>query len=670
MRATFLGLAVIAVIGAILILIGPRLISADEVRDKLLAQVETATGYRLRVSGPVSISLFPSIGLVADDVGVAKSGSTNMAEIARAKKLRFSLAVWPLLSGTVKVNEITLAEPLIALPATKAQAKAGGAESDRTAGNSAAAALKSLSLDKLLIKNGTVILPASGGIPGKRIEALNLEASLPSYDDKLMIAIDVVYDGQKVTGAGSIGSFGQFLEGTSVPLSLVVEAPSYAEQKIALSGSAAYKGDELTLSRFTAEAGENIVTGTATYANSTVTLDPFTGKAPGGALTGKVIADLSGLVPLVTATLAGQTLDLDKMMPKSGSANGPAARRSGDFGWSDAAIDFSPLKALNAKLQLSVGQLIYENVRLSSVGISATLAGGKLTGTVPSLKLYNGAGSASFAVDASSKAPTQAFKLSLANLDAYSFLKSVAGFESIEGTGAVAIDVTSGGTSQRGIIQSLSGTTKLEFTNGAIRGINVAKTVRSLSTGILSGWQESAAAKTDFAALGASFKIAQGQAQTQDLHLEGPLVRMTGSGTADLPGRALKFRVDPQVVASLEGQGGKTDLQGLGVPIIIAGPWAKPSIYPDIAGILQNPAAAYQQLNKLSGGLVSLKGAGALGSTGNIAGGLIQNGKINKDALKQGAIMGLGQLLGAPQPAGQAPIADQQPAGQAPLPAQ
>ena len=70
----------------------------------------------------------------------------------------------------------------------------------------------------------------------------------------------------------------------------------------------------------------------------------------------------------------------------------------------------------------------------------------------------------------------------------------------------------------------------------------------------------------------------------------------------DLPGQTLKFRVDPQLVASLEGQGGKTDLQGLGVPIMIAGPWATPSIYPDIEGILNDPAAAYEQLNRLGGG--------------------------------------------------------------------
>jgi AsmA protein len=194
----------------------------------------------------------------------------------------------------------------------------------------------------------------------------------------------------------------------------------------------------------------------------------------------------------------------------------------------------------------------------------------------------------------------------------------------------------------------LTGGAKFEFTNGAIRGINIAKAVRGLTTGILSGWQENEAEKTDFATLDASFQVAKGKAQTSDLKLMGPLVRMTGAGTVDIPVKMLKFRVDPQLVASLEGQGGKTDLQGLGVPIIIAGPWAKPSIYPDIEGILKDPAAAYQQLNRLGEGLVSLRGAGGAESRVGI-GGLINNGKVSTDGLQQRSFDGIGALLGGQQ---------------------
>jgi AsmA protein len=112
---------------------------------------------------------------------------------------------------------------------------------------------------------------------------------------------------------------------------------------------------------------------------------------------------------------------------------------------------------------------------------------------------------------------------------------------------------------------------------------------------------------------------------------------------------------------SLEGQGGKKDLEGLGVPVAINGPWAQPSIYPDIAGILENPQAAYQKLSKLGGGLVKLPSADSLGgtlsSTGGIselvkgkAGGSIEDLiRADQGSQGQGVAHGLGQLLGANQ---------------------
>jgi len=639
MRLTLIGLAVVAVIGAIVFFIGPLFISADEVRDKLLAQVESATGYRIRVDGPVHLSMFPSLDLVADDVGVAQASSGTVVEIATAKTLKFSLGLRELLGGKIKMNEVTLVDPVITVPEAKAGAKPG----DVGAGNgSASASLQNLSLDRLVIENGTVILPPSGGKPGKQICALMLHASLPSIADAFEFDAKAVLDGQTLHIAGSVASLGKFLDGTATPISVSVEAPAYLADGLILDGTGSYAGKAFALKSMTAKLG-------------------------GTALAGSISADLSGEVPAITASLAGQTLDIDALLGKpAAAAAGSGSRAGGQSGWSDARIDFSALKSVNARLALSAQRIVYQQIKAGPVTVQATIAGGKLNLQVPTLKLYDGAGTASLVIDASGKIPLEAIRLSLANLDGYSFLKETASFESIDGTAAIALDLSTSGASQKAMVGALAGTAKVEFTDGAIRGINIAKTVRSLSTGILSGWQETASEKTDFAALGASFKVAKGQAETTDLHLAGPLVRMTGAGTVDLSAQALKFRVDPQVVASLEGQGGKTDLAGLGVPIMIAGPWSKPSIYPDIAGILQNPQAAYEQLNKLSGGLVSLKGGGVLGNTGSIAGGIIQNGKINKNALQQGAIMGLGALIGGQQAgAGQAPDAVGQPSDQA-----
>lgn len=651
MRFTLFGLAAIAIIGAILVFVGPLFISTDDLRDSLLAQVESATGYRIRVSGRVQISLFPSLELVAEDVGLAQSGAHNSAEMARAKTLRFGLQLSALIGGKVKMTEVTLINPVITVLARAGAEVRAGEEQTGSMPSSAVTALKTLSLDKLLIKNGTVILSASNGTPGTRIEALDLEASLPGSDAPLGFALKAVVEGKNLGAAGSIGSFGQFFEGAAAPLSLTIDAPSHLGETATLNGTATYRGGDFVLDQFTIATGNKVLRGNASYKGKLLTLHPLTLGASGNTLSGSLVADLSGSLPAINVAVSGQTLNLDALLSKPNAA--PASAGVVGAGWSDARIDFSGLNAVTAKLKLSVGELVYGGIKIGNAKLQATVSGGKLRAEIPKFQLYGGAGALALDVDASGKLPTQRVRLSLAHFDAYPFLKDSTGFQSIEGTGAITLDLSASGPSQRSIVSALSGTAKLEFTDGAIRGINIAKTVRSLSTGILSGWQANETEKTDFATLGASFKIANGQAKTSDLHLAGPLVRMSGAGTVDLPAQALRFRVDPKLVASLEGQGGRTDLQGLGVPIMIAGPWSRPSIYPDVEGILQDPAAAYEQLNRLGGGLVSLPGAGTTGSVDAI--GSLINGKLTTESLGQGALGGIGQLLGAQQPAQETP---------------
>ena len=226
MRITLFGLAAIAIIGAIIVFVGPLFISTDDLRNSLFAQVELTTGYRLRVSGPVQISLFPSLDLVAEDVGIAKSGAAATSEMATAKSLRFGLQLSALIGGKVKMTEVTLIDPVIAVPQTQPAGKsAEDAAPPQADPGSAAASLRSLSLDKLLIKNGTLILPGSAGAPGKRIEALNLEASMPAPDATLAFDGSASLDGRKIQVAGSIGGLAQLLDGKAVPVSFDIAAP-------------------------------------------------------------------------------------------------------------------------------------------------------------------------------------------------------------------------------------------------------------------------------------------------------------------------------------------------------------------------------------------------------------------------------------------------------------
>ena len=218
-------------------------------------------------------------------------------------------------------------------------------------------------------------------------------------------------------------------------------------------------------------------------------------------------------------------------------------------------------------------------------------------------------------------------------------LQSAAGFDKLDGKLQAKLTLRAAGASQHAIMSSLDGTVFAVLQDGAMRGLNVAQMIRSLTSSTLSGWQEGKEQATDLSQLGASFRIDKGQAMTNDLNLVGPLVRVTGAGTVDLAGKALAFRVEPKLVMTTEGQGRAADPVGLGIPVMIDGPWDEPRIYPDMAGMLDNPDAAYAKLKEMGKGLFGANAA--LGGLGGSATG----GAGTSDAL--GGKLGetLGNLL-------------------------
>jgi AsmA protein len=223
-------------------------------------------------------------------------------------------------------------------------------------------------------------------------------------------------------------------------------------------------------------------------------------------------------------------------------------------------------------------------------------------------------------VDATTGNPTYAMHCDLAGVRALPLLQNLAGFDKLDGRLQAKIGGRSSGASQRAVMANLSGTAFVNFQDGAIRGLNVARMIRSLTASPLSGWQESKDEQTDLTQLSASFKIDRGQATTSDLNLVGPLVRVTGTGMVDIDNKSLAFRVEPKLVMTTEGQGRTSEPVGLGIPVVIDGPWDSPRIYPDMAGILDNPDAAYAKLKEMGKGLFGANGGGLDGLINGLGG--------------------------------------------------
>lgn len=375
-----------------------------------------------------------------------------------------------------------------------------------------------------------------------------------------------------------------------------------------------------------------------------------------------------GATPNLTAGLAMKRLDLTPYIVASGKDGSPAASpapanstNGSGGGWSKDRIAFDGLRAINTNLNLKTEEIIADQITIGPSNLTIKITDGTLSAELTEMALYSGIGVGTLSIDGSSQTPALAAFFRLDGIDALEFLGDTANFSRIEGTAALFFDVRSSGSSEAALMAALNGKGAMEFRDGAIRGINIPKMVRSLSIDTLLGWQQAGNEKTDFSQLSGTYTIANGILTNDDLVMVGPLLRVTGAGTADIPNRTLAYRVDPKIVATLEGQSGSQELDGFAVPIRVEGSWDQPRIYPEIEGILKDPQKALDQLRALGGGLFGGKsGDGQQSGDGE--------DKSVEDQIMDEATKGLDKLFGgfggkpAPEPAAPPPAAAPEPA--------
>jgi uncharacterized protein involved in outer membrane biogenesis len=289
-----------------------------------------------------------------------------------------------------------------------------------------------------------------------------------------------------------------------------------------------------------------------------------------------------GARPYAKGNFALDRLDLN---PYLGGSGGRASSGGAIPPWSDDAIDASALRAVDADLDFTAGALHAGGLRIGRSVVAFDLSGGKLRATLKEMALYGGNGSGTVTLNGAGAAPEVGMEVSLSGVKAEPLLMDAAGVNRLSGTGNIVLKLAATGRSQRALMNALDGTVQIKLEDGAIKGANLAEIARTIQS-VLSGAALGGPAKTDFAELSASLAVANGVGRNDDLRLLNPFVRLSGAGTVDVANQRLDYRVEPRAVRSSEGQGGKADLRGVGIPFRIKGPWAKLSYSPDLTGVV------------------------------------------------------------------------------------
>jgi len=308
-------------------------------------------------------------------------------------------------------------------------------------------------------------------------------------------------------------------------------------------------------------------------------------------------------------------LNVDRYLPPKPAAAG-GAPASGSGPRADTPVDLAVLKGLSVEGRLGIGALTVQRVRLANVRTPLRIASGRLEMSPHSANLYGGTVSGALALDAAGN--RVALKESLHNIAAGPFVKDLLERDLIEGRGDIVLDLTAAGATVNTMKKSLAGSARVSFADGAVKGINLAESLRKAKAalGSKSSQQQLAdrAQKTDFSELRASFTLRNGVAHNEDLAVKSPFFRIGGSGDIDIGNSALDYTTKASVVATAKGQGGVdlSDVAGLTVPVRITGPFDALKFEVDYGAALREKAKA-RLGERLKGGQPSgAAGAGSL----------------------------------------------------------
>jgi AsmA protein len=584
----FAGAAVAAVIVvlALLLVIG---IPSSFLTSAIQTRVEHETGYRLTIAGSTKVGLWPQLNVTLNDVTLQDPKDRDGTNRLTVGSMQAGITLSSVWSGHPQVTELVITRPVLYAPLLRERT----APLNPPARQAASASEDAPAIDRVTVSDGAIEFSNQRDRVTRRIEGINVQAVIGS-DRKIKIAgaaragdQPLKFDIKAAMPAGPS-------EGQNVPVELTLDAPGALQAPLSAKAEVRLSGQVVRFNGVTGTLGD-------------------------GGFNGWASVDIASK-PLVKLDLDFQRLDL-----ATSKASAASTSQGLQQAWSNAPIDLTELNYVDAQVRISAAELDIGDARLAPAAIEGTLAGGVLKTRFSNLGAYGGQANGDLIVDVSAGNPVYALTGDLAGVRALPLLRAVADFDKLDGKLQAKIGVRSAGTSQHAIMANLSGTAFVVFQDGAIKGLNVAQMIRSLTSSTLSGWQEGKEQATDLTQLGASFRIEKGQATTSDLNLVGPLVRMTGAGTIDLGTQMLAFRVEPKLVMTTEGQGRTSDPVGLGIPVVIDGPWAQPRIYPDMAGILDNPDAAYAKLKDMGKGLFGpnggLGGLGGLSGLGGLGGG-------------------------------------------------
>jgi AsmA protein len=270
----------------------------------------------------------------------------------------------------------------------------------------------------------------------------------------------------------------------------------------------------------------------------------------------------------------------------------------------DIEIPVDMIRALNANGKARLKKALLSGMVFENLELGLQSAGGKLRMHPVSAELFDGTYQGDVRIDASGKVPSLSVNERIDAVSMKSLAKAMFGNNRISGTIRGSFVLSGAGATLSAIQRDLDGNLSFELLDGQIDGVDVWQQIRS-ARALLRGEQAPAArspVRTEFSTIKVNGPVTDGVFTNNDFLAEIPFIRLTGKGTADIAAATLDYSMQARVVEKPEFAGAVSDAELADytqavIPLKISGPFASPSIKPDVDALLRKELE--KQGNKL-----------------------------------------------------------------------
>jgi AsmA protein len=616
--AIVVGGLIVLIIAALLLI--PLFVDVNKYKPEIEKQVSNATGRPFAIKGELDLSLFPWAGVSFSDLHMGSAPGFTEKDFLFVKSFDVRMKLLPLLSKDIQVQRFVIEGPRIVLeknkdgrgnweglgkPGEKVTPKSGPQPGSKEPVEGLP--LKSLAVGEFAVRNGSLLYLDHGLGSRKELSDLTLELKDVSLDRPVRFLLSAVMNNMPLSVEGQVGPVGKDPGKGKLPLDVSVKA--FKEMTMSLKGNLqdVTAGPQfdliLAMDSFSPRKvfdamGTSFPVATADReALSRVSLkSKVTGSAQKVSLSDGILElDESKMIfsavakdfskPDLAFDLNLDKINLDRYLPPPSEKKEVAAQegKAGEL----KKTDYTPLRKMILDGKVRVGSLMAKGLKMQDVQLKVAGRNGVIQLDPLLANLYQGTLSAKAAVDVRQDVPRSNMDFQTKSVQAGPLLQDLLKKDFLDGTADAEASISMAGEEPDRIKKTLNGKGRFIFTDGAIKGIDLAGMVRNVGSAFGLAQQGAEKPRTDFSELNAPFTITEGVVDTPGTTVASPLIRALATGKANLVNETLDFRVEPKFVGTLKGQGDTKDRGGITVPVLVKGTFSAPSFQPDVKGMLE-----------------------------------------------------------------------------------